>query len=135
MSGAEEALESAMLAAIAADAGVQAKLGSPVRIEEEGGPRPAFPYLELVRQESGPADAAGVEASTHLVDLAVVSRVASGREAVAAMAEVRRALNDAALAMAGWRCVLLAPVFFGAARTRPWLWRATLRVKAVVEKV
>lgn len=124
-----------MLAAIAADAGVQAELGNPVRVEEASGPRPAFPYLELVRHESTPANATGAEASTHLVDLAVVSRVASGREAVAAMSEVRRALGEAALAMEGWRCALLVPVFFGAARTRPGLWRATMRIKAIVEAV
>lgn len=135
VSGAEEVLQSAMLAAVAADAGVQANLGDPLRIEEASGPRPAFPYLELVRHDSAPAGATGVEASTHLVDLAVVSRLASGREAVAAMSEVRRALGEAELVMEGWRCVLLVPVFFGAARTRPGLWRATLRVKAVVEKV
>lgn len=135
VSAAESALESAMLAAIAADAGVRAALGDPLRFEEAGGPRPAFPYLELVRHESSPTDAVGVAASTHLVDLAVVSRVANGREAVAAMAEVRRVLGEAELAMEGWRCVLITPVFFGTGRTRPGLWRATLRVKTVVEKV
>jgi hypothetical protein len=37
--------------------------------------------------------------------------------------------------MDGWRCVLLLPVFVDVARTRPGLWRALLRVRAIVEPV
>lgn len=135
MSGAEGALESAVLAAIAADDDVRALLGSPLRIEETGGPRPAFPYLELVRHEARPLSGVGMEASEHLVDLAVVSRRLGGREAMEAMGAVRAVVREAALELEGWRCVLLAPVFLDATRTRPGLWRALLRVKAVVEAV
>ena len=132
---AESALEAAILAAMAADPGVRAKLGDPMRFEEAGAPRPAFPYLEFVRHESRPAGGVNVEASEHRVDFAVVSRVLDGREAMEAMHAVRAALDGAELAMGGWRCVLLLPVYLDATRTRPGLWRALLRVKAVVELV
>ncbi len=110
-----------MLAAIAADADVRAKLGDPLRFEAAGAPRPA--------------GGVGVEASDHWVDFAVVSRVLDGREAMAGMHAVRAALEGAELVMDGWRCVLLLPVYLDATRTRPGLWRALLRVKAVVERV
>jgi hypothetical protein len=133
VSSAEAALESAILAMIAADARVQEKLGEPLRFEEAGSPRPAYPYLEFVRHESRPAGGTDAEASEHRIDFAVVSRVLGGREAMEAMNAVRAALTDAELAMEDWRCVLLLPVFLDATRTRPGLWRALLRVKAVVE--
>jgi hypothetical protein len=135
VSSAEAALESAILAAIAADAGVREMLGNPLRFEEAGSPRPAFPYLEFVRHESRLLGGADAETSEHRIDFAVVSRVLGGREAMEAMSAVRAALSDAELAMEGWRCVLLLPVFLDATRTRPGLWRALLRVKAVVEAV
>ncbi len=130
---AESALEAAIIAAIAADADVRAKLGDPLRFEEAGAPRPAFPYLEFVRHESRPVGGVDVEASEHRVDFAVVSRVLDGREAMEAMHAVRAALDGAELVMDGWRCVLMLPVYLDATRTRPGLWRALLRMKAIVE--
>lgn len=121
-----------MLLAIAEDAGVRQKLGDPLRFEEIGGPRPAFPFLEFVRHSSRELDDEGSE---HLVDFAVVSRRLGGREALEAMGAVRAALVGAALVMEGWWCVVLTPVFLDATRTQPGLWRALLRVKAVVERV
>jgi hypothetical protein len=135
VSEAESELESAMLAAIAADVEVRAALGIPLRFEQTGGPRPAFPYLEFVRHESRPVSGVDAETSEHLVDFAVVSRRLGGREALEAMGAVRAALAEAELEMDGWRCVFLVPVFLDATRTRPGLWRALLRVKAVVEQV
>ena len=55
---AEEALEAAILAALAEDAGVRELLGDPLRVAGSGGPAPAFPYLDLVRHESVDAGAA-----------------------------------------------------------------------------
>jgi hypothetical protein len=54
VSGAESALERAMLEAIAADAEVKALLGDPVRVGELGSPLPAYPYLEIGRHTSEP---------------------------------------------------------------------------------
>jgi hypothetical protein len=132
---AEEALEAAIMAVLAGDAEVAELLGDPLRVMETGGPAPAFPYLEVARHESVDAGAAGLEASEHRIDLAVVSRDSGGKRVKAAMAAVRTALKDAELAMTGWRCVLVVPVFCDAARSGIEMWRAMMRLKAVVEAV
>jgi hypothetical protein len=74
-----------------------------------------------------------VEASEHRIDLAVVCRDAGGARVRAATAAMRAALREAELAMTGWRCVLLVPVFHDAARSGIQIWRGLLRLKAVVE--
>jgi hypothetical protein len=132
VSGAEAALESAVLSVLAADAGVQAVLGAPMRVM---GPslRPAYPYLEVARHECASADAACVEASEHKMDLAIVAREES--EARDGLAAVRAALRNAVLEMVGFRCVLLAPAFSDVVRTKYNGGRAILRLKAVVEVV
>jgi hypothetical protein len=133
VNGAEAALEAAILEALAADVHVVALLGDPLRVAGSGGPAPAFPYLEVVRHESIDAGGAGVEGSEHRVDLAVVSRDAGGVRVKQAMAAVRAALQGADLDMEGWRCVLLVPLFMDASRSGVQMWRALLRIKAVVE--
>jgi hypothetical protein len=132
---AEVELEAALLAAIAANAGVQELLGDPVRIEETGSPRPKFPYLEVVRHEVRPAGSCGVEAAEHLVDLAVVSRDLGGKLARAAVAAIRKVLDDVELVMDDGQCILLLAQFTDTMRTRPGLWRSLLRVRAIVEPV
>ena len=122
-----------MLAAIATDAGVQELLGDPVRVEEIGSPRPKFPYLEVVRHEVRPAGSLGVEATEHLVDLAVVSRDLGGRQARAAVAAIREVLDDEELVMDDGQCILLLAQFTDTMRTRPGLWRSLLRIRAIVE--
>jgi hypothetical protein len=133
VSGAEAALEAAILEALGVDTEVAALIGSPLRVAGSGGPVPAFPYLEVVRHESVDAGGAGVEASEHRVDLAVVSRDTSGVRVKQAMAAVRTALSSADLDMGAWRCVLLVPVFMDSARSGVQMWRAVLRLKAVIE--
>ncbi len=135
MSGAETALESAILTALRSDATVKALLGDPVRVAEMGAPLPAYPYLEIGRHTSEPSGGVDAEASEHRIDLVVVSRDMGGRQAKEALAIVRAALMEASLAMDGWRCVLLLPLFADATRQRVGLWRALLRMKAVVEAV
>ena len=133
MSGAEAALEAAMFEALALDVTVAALLGNPLRVAGSGGTAPAFPYLELVRHESADAGGAGVDASEHRIDLAVVSRDAGGVRVKQAMAAVGAALSHAELEMAGWRCVLLVPLFTDAVRSGVQMWRAVVRLKAVIE--
>lgn len=134
MSGAETALKSAILVALAEDEDVRAVLGETLRVREVSGVLPAYPYLEIVRHSSEPAGAAGVEGSRHVVDLAVMSRNDGGREGLEGLAAVRKALQSAVLAMAGWRCVLLTPVFADVLRQTPHVWRALLRVRCVLEE-
>lgn len=122
-----------MLEALAADVTVKALLGDPVRVGELGSPLPAYPYVEIARHTSEPGGGVDAEASEHRVDLVVMSRDAGGVQAKEALAAVRAALMEAELEMVGWRCVLLVPLFSDATRQRIGLWRALLRVKAVVE--
>jgi hypothetical protein len=133
VSSAEEALESAMIAALNGDADVLALLGDPVRLLEKTGSRPAYPYLEIARHFSEPSGAAGVEASDHRVDLVVVSRMDGGTDGVRAIAAIRDALRAAELEMEGWRCVLLVPGFADTLSRGRGIWRAILRMRAVVE--
>lgn len=134
MSGAEEALESAILAALAEDAGVSAALGKPLRLLELGSPLPGYPFLEIARRQCEPNNSAGCEGFVVTIDLVVTSRDEGGRIARDALAEVRRALRDANLEMEQWRCVLHLPVFADAMRQRIGLWRALLRIRCVVER-
>jgi hypothetical protein len=133
MSGAEQALESAVLVVLATDAGVKAVLGDPPRVLEAAEARPAYPYLEIVRHEVTAAGSQGSEANEHRIDLAIASRDGGRAEARAAMAAVRDALAGADFAMDGWRCVLLFTVFADMVRGKFGAYRALMRIKAVVE--
>ena len=133
--GAEEALEAAIVGMVAADGGVKEMLGDPVRIAGGKTPRPAYPYLEVVRHESEPVGGTDAELSLHRLDLAAVSRQADGVEAKAVMARVRAALAGAEPEMEDWSCILLTPVFMDTTRRRVGEWRALLRLKAIVEPV
>lgn len=133
MSGAEVALESAMLAALADDVGVRAWLGQPLRVLGASSSKPAFPYLEIARHSSEPAGAAGVDGSEHRVDLVVVSRSEGGAEGMHAIGAIRAALGVAELAMEGWRCVLLVPAIADTLNGGRRTWRSLLRIRAVVE--
>ncbi len=133
VSGAEQALESAILAALAADAGVTAALGAPLRLLDGASPQPGYPYLEVARRQSEANDSAGCEGVIVTIDLVAISRDEGGRLARGAMAEVRRALRVANLELEGWRCILLLPVFADTVRQKIGLWRAILRVRAILE--
>lgn len=133
MSTAEQAIESAVLAVLAADEGVAVILGSPMRVLDVDSPRPAFPYIEIVRHQSVPAGSAGVEASEHRLGLAATSRLDGGAGGLAVIGAVRSVLEAGDLAPTGWRCTLLAPVFFDTLRESVGRWRTVMRVKAIVE--
>lgn len=122
-----------MLALLAGDVAVKAVLGDALRVAEVGAPLPAYPYLEIGRHVSEPAGGVDAEASEHRIDLVVVSRDMGGEQAKEALAAVRAALVGGELEMDDWCCVLLVPLFADATRQRVGLWRALLRIKAVVE--
>lgn len=121
-----------MLDVLGADADVRAVLGNPLRVMGQS-LKPAYPYLEIVRHESVSADAAEVEASEHRLDLAIIARDGPEGEAREGLSAVRAALRGAVLEMAGFRCVLLAPVFADVVRTKFNGGRGMLRLRAVVE--
>jgi hypothetical protein len=138
VSSAEAALEAAMLGVLAASEDVRAQLGDPLRVTRSGSPKPAYPYLEIVRHESEPWSGTLFDGSKHRIDVRVVSSDADGARAREAMAAVRIALVYAFLeaappAMDGWRCVYLGPVFSDLVRMSDASWRALLRVEAAVE--
>jgi hypothetical protein len=135
VSGAQGALEAALLAMMADDADVAAAFGSPLRVKTEAGDRPACPFLEIVRHECADAGAAGVEGSDHQVDLQVQFRDGLRVHAAEAMAAVRGALSRPAPAMEGWRCVTHAAVFWDLMPVRFGGWRGMVRVRAVLERV
>lgn len=133
MSGAILALEGAVLARLAADAGVRALLGDPPRVFDAALARPAYPYLELVRHETRPVGGAEAEADEHRLDVSILSRDGGRDELKAALEAVRAALRGAPPVMEGWRCVLLLPLFADVTPARFGRWRGLLRIKAVVE--
>lgn len=135
MSGVEEALEAAIIAAIAGNTAVTTSLGDPLRIADLASPQPSYPFLEFVRRASEPFNSAGCEAYVVTIDLAVVAREEGGRIARAAMSDVRDALREAEITMDGWHCVVLTPVFADTVRQAIGRWRALLRVRAIVERV
>jgi hypothetical protein len=104
-----------------------------MRLLEKTGSRLACLHLEIARHFSEPSGAMGVEASEHRVDLVVVSRMEGGTEGVRAIAAIRDALRAAEPEMEGWRCVLLVPAFADTLSRGRGIWRAILRMRAVVE--
>jgi hypothetical protein len=137
VSSAEAALEAAMLAALETAPDVGLLLGDPLRLADRGAPRPAYPYLEIVRHEREPAAGADFEAGLHRIDLRTVSRDSGGMAAREAMAAVSEALavvfNAGPVELGGWRCVVMAPVFADWVQMRGGFWRGLLRLKAIVE--
>ena len=57
VSSTEEALHSAIMAALNGDADVLALLGDPMRLLEKTGSRPTYPCLEITRHFSEPSGA------------------------------------------------------------------------------
>lgn len=131
--GAEAALQVAVLTALRADAGIRAKFGEPARVFEQTPRKAAYPYIELVRQESRPVDGAAAAMSEHRIDVAVVAREADMASASEGLLLVRNAVLGAALAPEGWRCALITPVYAGLAPTPEGDWRALVRFKALLE--
>ena len=130
---AEEALESAISAALNGDAEVLALLGDLMRLMEKTGSRPDYPYLEIARHFSEPSGAMGVDASEHRVDLVVVSGWTAGQSACALLRRSAMRCVPLNSRWRGWRCVLLVPAFADTLSRGRGIWRAILRMRAVVE--
>jgi len=130
----ELALQKALIAHLASDAGLGALLGEPSRIWDAPPAKPVLPYLLIGRCESRPvsADGGGVE---HALTLTVVSNFRGTEEAKAVLAAVRLSLADAAPAVDGIRTVSLrltfADVYPAPDGIRTF---AVLRVRAVTEE-
>lgn len=133
MSGAEQEVEAAIMSVIVGDPDVRGILGYPVRVRKEAGDRPAWPYMEIARHVSEPANSLAYEAEEHRIDIAVMSLGKGGTDGFAAIAAMRAALNRTELSMDGWRCILLAPLFSDSLAAGVGRWRAMLRLRVLVE--
>ena len=130
----ELALQKALLAHLASDAGISALLGDPPRIWDAPPDRPTLPYLRIGRSESRPvaADGGGVE---HALTLTAVSQFRGTEEAKAVLAAIRLSLSDAVLAADGVRTVSLRLTFADIYPAPDGLRTfAVLRVRAVTEE-
>lgn len=88
-----------------------------------------------MRHQSEDAGAAGIEAQRHRIDLRIETRPAARDDAKAALQAVRDALAAATAAPAGWRCVLMIPVFADVLEARAGAsFAAVLRLVAVIER-
>lgn len=113
---AETAVQAALMAALRADAGVQAIFGADARIYDDETEAPAFPFARLERHECRPAGASGGEAQEHIVTLAVSSCYGGLREAKAALGALRAAVEGAGWAGAGRHIVLAYTLYADAMR-------------------
>ena len=133
MSGHENALTKALIAALREDATLQALVGDRIweRVREDAG----FPQLLIGRGESRPvtADGGGVE---HRLTLSCASRFNGLEEARAVAGAARARLDGARVEADGVRTVSLNVTFVDAFRSgdgqRAW---AVIRLRAVTEEV
>lgn len=134
--GAAKALQDALLAALAADAGVQGVFGDPARVLDEVGEAPAYPYAVVERHEVRPADSAGAAGSEHTLTFAVSSKYGGRAEAMDALQTLRRAIEAFAPDLSGLKVVLALPTYADVFRTRDLkTFRGVLRARFILEAV
>lgn len=134
MSGPEWALQTAVRAALGADAEVKAWLGDPARVYDEPPIEPVFPYLTYGRSESRRYDGDDEGAVEQVLHLHVWSRYGGRREAKEAAASVRAALQDVSISADGYRHTNLRSTYtdvfrVGDGRTT----HAIIRLRALTE--
>lgn len=132
---AEAALQRAFLAALRADADVQAVLGDPARIFDDESPAPVFPYARLERHEVAERSATGAAGQAHTLSFGIRCRDGGRAAAKDAVGALRAAAEAADLALAGQRVVLIQPVYSDVVRT-PDLreFRGLLRIRIITEE-
>lgn len=134
---AEAAFQAALIAHLSANLDVQAVLGNPARIYDgpPGGAR--FPYVEIARGESEPADGDDVSLIDHRLTIRILARKGELDQLKSVLGAVRSAAHNAELTLTGdWRCVSCRVVYadvFKGDNTR--LLQGLLRVRAVLEKL
>lgn len=129
------ATRAALAAALAADPGVQAVLGNPVRLSEPP-PKGALPCAVWRRWETRPAGASLSAAEEHTITLEVVSRetgVEVARDAVAALVRAASIMRPAPPDV---RLVLVVPVYSDVLRPSDQRgWYGLVRLKVIAEPV
>jgi len=108
---AETAVQAALMAALVADSGVQAVFGQPARVYDDETEAPTYPFARLERHECRPAGASGGDAYEHAITISVTSRYGGLREAKAALAALREAVDAADWSGAGRHIVLAHTIY------------------------
>jgi hypothetical protein len=135
MSAASLALQTALYGALAADADVQALLGTPPRIYDAVPRNAAMPYLVLGDDRETDAGTVTGRGSVHRFTVHIWSRTPGHSEAKTIAAAVIAALDAAALSPSGF--TLTGPYFLGAdyaRRNDGRTWHATLSFRALLEQ-
>ena len=108
----EAAFQDALIAHLSGDPDVQAELGNPARIHDRAPGGTRFPFAEVSRGESDPADADGVILLDHRLTVRMFSRRGDHDRLKAVVGAVRSAAHNANLTLAGdWTCVSCRVVY------------------------
>lgn len=130
----EWALQTAMRAALRADADVKSVLGDPARIYDEPPKAPVFPYATFGRSEARPVDADAPALVEHVARIHIWSRYGGRREAKEAIAAVRGVLHHASLSLDGHVLIDLRVAFADVLLGRDGrTHQAVLRLRGVTE--
>lgn len=133
--GAAFALQAAMLAALAADAGVRALIGDPPRVHDGPSKEKVFPFVSFDEARASPFGPAPGHVE-HDIRLSVHSRYEGRREAKEIAAAVVGVLHHGEIAVSGRRLVSLRAVYSDIFhRPDSDAHQAILRFRAVTEKV
>lgn len=127
-------LQKAIVAALRADAGLVALLGSPPRIYDDPPRDTAFPYVSLGPATLSDDDTATERGHVHRLHLDLWSRQGGRKEVRAILASVEAVLHDAALSLDGHRLINLRYEFADIFRDEDGeTMRGTVRYRAVTE--
>ncbi len=101
MSSASWALQTAIFAALSADAGIKSVLGDPPRVFDEVPRDAAMPYLVIGGDRQSDWSTATDTGAEHALTMHIWSRARGHRESKAIAEAVREALDNANLALTG----------------------------------
>lgn len=129
----EARVQAALMAVLKADPAVDDIFGP--RIYDDETEAPAYPFVRLERHECRPAGASLGEASEHVVTLAVSSRDGGVREARAALAALRDAVDAAVWNLPEGRVVLAHVTYSDAVRQADRrAFRGLIRIRMITEE-
>lgn len=134
---AQLAFQTAVLAHLAADGGVQSLLGDPARVYDRAPAGAAYPFVTLGRSRSRPLDGDETRLGEHRLSLHVRTRRHDHGEVKDIAGAVAAALHNADLTLsAGYRLVLCQVVYtdhFEEAGTGSV--HALVRVRALIQRI
>lgn len=106
MSGADVALQNAVISHLQLDEGVQSELGPVPRVQlDSGNERPALPYMEIASHRMSEGGGSGIEIVDHQMDIAIYTNWGGREGSRNAVSAVRAALENAGLNVQGHQLV------------------------------